>query len=464
MSDGLLITYYGDDFTGSTDTMEALTRGGVRTALFLAPPTPERLAQFEGLRAVGIAGTARTMSPAAMDETLPPTFSGMYQLGSPIIHYKMCSTGDSSAEIGSVGHAIDLAQAEIDSPFVPVLVATPLLGRYSAFGNLFARSGPESDVFRLDRHPTMSRHPITPMHESDLRIHFGQQTERPIGVFDLLQYTAKDEDELMIRLHKVIDSGAEVVLLDAMYGSHLLPIGSLLWRSANPDQPLFVVGSSAIENALTEYWVREGIIPPPQPLAKLGGVDQLLVLSGSCSPVTEKQTEVALEAGFVELCLQPTELIDPERAPAATEAAAREALALLEQGRSVIVHSARGPNDPRIAETTAALAAMGYDDAAIKEHSGRLLGMQLGAIGKAILEARPMRRVAVSGGDTSSYVMRALGIEALEYKAPFAPAMPFCHVHAASPAVDGTEMIFKGGQTGTIHFYRNVRDDTPQAV
>ena len=74
-----------------------------------------------------------------------------------------------------------------------------------------------------------------------------------------------------------------------------------------------------------------------------------------------------------------------------------------------------------------------------------------------------MRRVAVSGGDTSSYVMRALGIEALEYKAPFAPAMPFTHVHAASSAVHGTEMIFKGGQTGTIHFYRNVRDDTPQA-
>jgi uncharacterized protein YgbK (DUF1537 family) len=139
-------------------------------------------------------------------------------------------------------------------------------------------------------------------------------------------------------------------------------------------------------------------------------------------------------------------------------------LALLEQGRSVIVHSARGPNDPRIAETTAALAAMGYDEASIREHSGRLLGAQLGAIGKAILEARPMRRVAVSGGDTSSYVMRALGIEALEYKAPFAPAMPFCHVHASSPAVDGTEMIFKGGQTGTVHFYRNVRDDTPKAV
>jgi uncharacterized protein YgbK (DUF1537 family) len=403
------------------------------------------------------------MSPAAMDESLAPIFAGMHRLGAPIVHYKMCSTGDSSPEVGSVGHAIDLGQIEIGSPFVPVLVATPILGRYSAFGNLFARSGPESDVFRLDRHPTMRVHPITPMHEADLRLHFGQQTARPIGLFDVLQYTAKDENELMARLRKVVESGAEVVLFDAMYRDHLLPIGSLLWRSARPDRPLFVVGSSAIENALTEYWVREGVIPAPQPLPELGPVDQLLVLSGSCSPVTEKQTEVALEAGFVEVALQPTELINPVSAPAAINAAVRAALALLERGASVIVHSARGPDDPRIAETTAALGAMGYDDAAIKEKSGQLLGGQLGAIGKAILEARPMRRVAVSGGDTSSYVMRALGIEALEYKAPFAPAMPFTHVHAASPAVHGTEMIFKGGQTGTIQFYRNVRDDTPQA-
>lgn len=463
MSNPLLITYYGDDFTGSTDTMEALTRGGVRTALFLDPPTPERMARFPGVRAVGIAGTGRTMSPAAMDEALPPIFAGMYRLGAPLIHYKMCSTGDSSPEVGSVGHAIDLAQQVIASPFVPVLVATPILGRYSAFGNLFARSGPESDVYRLDRHPTMCVHPITPMHEADLRLHFGQQTRRPIGLFDVLQYTAKDEGELLARLRKVVDGGAEVVLFDAMYRDHLLPIGSLFWRSARNGRSLFMVGSSAVENALTEYWLREGIIPPPQPLPELGPVDQLLVLSGSCSPVTEKQTEVALEAGFAEVALQPTELIDPDLAPASIDAAARRTLALLERGQSVIVHSARGPNDPRIAETTARLAAMGYDDAAIKEKSGSLLGSQLGAIGKAVLEARPMRRVAVSGGDTSSYVMRALGIEALEYKAPFAPAMPFTHVHAAGPAVDGAEMIFKGGQTGTIHFYRNVRDDTPLA-
>ena len=52
----LLLTYYGDDFTGSTDALEALTLGGVPAVLFLEPPTRAVLAtQFPGVRAVGVA-------------------------------------------------------------------------------------------------------------------------------------------------------------------------------------------------------------------------------------------------------------------------------------------------------------------------------------------------------------------------------------------------------------------------
>ncbi len=39
----LLLAFYGDDFTGSADAMEALTINGVKTALFLGHPTQERL-------------------------------------------------------------------------------------------------------------------------------------------------------------------------------------------------------------------------------------------------------------------------------------------------------------------------------------------------------------------------------------------------------------------------------------
>ena len=35
----ILLAYYGDDFTGSTDVLEALTASGVATVLFTEPPS-----------------------------------------------------------------------------------------------------------------------------------------------------------------------------------------------------------------------------------------------------------------------------------------------------------------------------------------------------------------------------------------------------------------------------------------
>jgi hypothetical protein len=71
---GLLLTFYGDDFTGSTDAMEALTLAGLRTVLFFSPPAPELLeSRFADLSCMGVAGTSRAMSPAEMDRELELT-------------------------------------------------------------------------------------------------------------------------------------------------------------------------------------------------------------------------------------------------------------------------------------------------------------------------------------------------------------------------------------------------------
>ena len=58
LPDGLVLAFYGDDFTGSSAVLEVLTFAGLPTVLFLDVPTPERLARFAGRRAVGIAGVA----------------------------------------------------------------------------------------------------------------------------------------------------------------------------------------------------------------------------------------------------------------------------------------------------------------------------------------------------------------------------------------------------------------------
>ena len=172
---GLLLAYYGDDFTGSTDAMEAMTAAGVPTVLFLEPPARALLERFPGVRCVGLAGSSRGRSPEWMRAHLPAAFASLAALGAPILQYKVCSTFGSSPAVGSIGCAIDLGVPHRHGRWSPMVVGVPRLRRYQAFGNLFASV--DGACYRLDRHPTMSRHPVTPMRESDLRIHLRAQTE-----------------------------------------------------------------------------------------------------------------------------------------------------------------------------------------------------------------------------------------------------------------------------------------------
>lgn len=168
----LLLAYYADDFTGATDVLEQLTLHGIRAALFLEPPTPAQLQPLPGLQAVGVAGRTRSLAPAALERELRPALRALHRLRPRHVHYKVCSTFDSSPRVGSIGRALEVGAALFRAPVVPVLAAAPALGRFTVFGHHFARYGIGSAgaIDRLDRHPAMSRHPVTPMTDSDLRL------------------------------------------------------------------------------------------------------------------------------------------------------------------------------------------------------------------------------------------------------------------------------------------------------
>ena len=126
----LRLAYYGDDFTGSTDVMEALSINGVPTVLFLQPPTPDEVTErFPLAQAVGIAGVSRSMTPPQMQAELPTIFRALKALNAPINHYKICSTFDSSPMLGSIGYAVDLAAPIFRPQVIPLVVGVPLLKR-----------------------------------------------------------------------------------------------------------------------------------------------------------------------------------------------------------------------------------------------------------------------------------------------------------------------------------------------
>ena len=240
----LFLAFYGDDFTGSTDALEQLTLAGIRTALFIKPPIPALLKRFPGLQAVGVAGMTRSLPPDAMEKELRPAFKKLKALGARHVHYKVCSTFDSSPAIGSIGRAIDVGREIFRAPFVPLLVGAPALGRYCVFGNLFARFGIGSDgaIHRLDRHPSVSRHPVTPMTEADLRLHLAKQTKKEIALFDILK-VALPEPGARAALTKILAAKPDVVLFDALNEEQLKRIGSLIDSYASRKRPMFSVPS-----------------------------------------------------------------------------------------------------------------------------------------------------------------------------------------------------------------------------
>jgi hypothetical protein len=100
-----LISYYGDDFTGSTDVMESLAIHGVKTVLFTRQPTAEEFAPYADYHAFGLAGTSRSETPEWMDEHLPAVFRWLKSLNARYCHYKVCSTFDSSRHMSAASAA-----------------------------------------------------------------------------------------------------------------------------------------------------------------------------------------------------------------------------------------------------------------------------------------------------------------------------------------------------------------------
>lgn len=341
----LRLCYYGDDFTGSTDVMESLTFAGLRTILFLEPPTEEDIAAFEDVEAIGVAGRTRSLGTGAMEAELAPVFEAFNRLGPSLVHYKTCSTFDSAPDVGSIGRAIDTGAGVFGSPYVPLVVGAPALRRYCVFGNLFASSGLDSDVYRLDRHPTMQRHPVTPMDEADVRVHLGRQTDKTIALMNTVALRSSDYSA---EFSGVREAGAGVVLFDTVSDEELARVGELVWESREKGRTLFAAGSSGLEYALVAYWRESGELESERDVPKADRVDQLVVVSGSCSPVTADQIAWAESDGFRVIGLDTPSLVTPDEADGAIERSVREALGSLEGGASVLLHAGRGPDDPRI--------------------------------------------------------------------------------------------------------------------
>ncbi len=423
------LLWYGDDFTGATDTLGTAARMGLRALLFLRRPTDVQLAAAGALDCVGLAGAARSMDPDAMRAELAHVVPLFHRLGARVLHYKLCSTFDSAAGVGSIGVALQTLRAALPGARTAIVGGQPDLGRYCAFGNLFARAGSGGEVWRIDRHPTMACHPVTPMGEADLRRHLALQGLTRLA---LLPLTAVRDTPaaLQAQWDALADTAPDGVLFDVVDNADLERIGALLWHEADR-APLLVAGASSVVQALAPRIAPSHGSQAAAPVAPADG--PVLVLAGSLSPVTAEQVRNA--TSYETVWLDPQALLGQ---PAYRADAAQRITALLRAGRHVL----------------ACTVAPGQ--AATQAIDARALALAGGALLRDVLHAVPLARIGVAGGDTSSYAVQALDAWGLSYMAAVAPGVALCRMHSDDGALDGTEIALKGGQMGTPDLFERL--------
>jgi len=416
----LRFAYYGDDFTGASDTLATAAQAGLRSLLFLGVPDAKRLAAAGPLDVLGIAGHARSLVPAAMREELVPVTRFFAGLGAPIVHYKCCSTFDSAPGIGNLAVALEVFADAVQPQFVPIVGGQPSLGRYCYMGNLFASAG-DGEVYRIDRHPTMSRHPVTPMRESDLRLWLAAQGLEKIGLVDA-HTLAVGDDAVDARLAQLRERSA-AVLFDATEAMHLARIGRVLEVESRRGRVL-ALGASSVAQTLIEYWQAAGELPQPDAMPIAAADLPVFALAGSQSPVTAKQIERA-RSHYKVVPLDAGRLVAD---PAAIDQYAAACVASLGSGRSVLAHTGAASGD-------------GPGGNAVAQSCGRLLAR--------VLQLAPhVRRVGVAGGDTSSLSVGALDLWGLSFAGAFGPGVGLVRAHADAARIDGLELMLKGGQMG----------------
>lgn len=423
----LKLAFYGDDFTGATDTLATATRAGLRSILFLGLPTGGQLQMAGPLDCLGIAGAARSMGPEEMRAELEPVGRLFAALGAPVMHYKTCSTFDSAPHVGNIGVAIDTLRAHAANLFVPIVGGQPNLRRYCLFGNLFA--GTSDGIYRIDRHPTMSRHPVTPMHEADLRLHFEKQGLPAVGLVGFPDY-GQSAAVLDLQLDTMLADSPQPVLFDIAEARNLETVGGLVWRRAQ-QQRLLAVGASSVVQALAAYWqLAEDDGPLVAPAQ-----GPVLVLAGSLSPATARQ--VAAGTSYQHVKLDATKLLQDGNYRALKT---QQIAGHLGQGRHVLACTSSGG------------ATASVDARALARSCGELLA--------AVLEVVPLKRLGIAGGDTSSHAVQALGAWGLSYQAQLAPGVALCRVHSTDRRLDGLEIMLKGGQMGGEHLFEELLSGT----
>ncbi|WP_128254759.1 3-oxo-tetronate kinase [Falsirhodobacter deserti] len=410
----MLLGCIGDDFTGSSDLANTLSKQGMRVTQYSGIPTGPADASVEA----GVVALKSRSIPveAAIAQSLQ-ALDWLRAQGCRQFLFKYCSTFDSTPE-GNIGPVAAALAKALDARKVVVCPAFPGAGRTVYQGHLFVQD-------RLLNESGMENHPLNPMTDADLRRWLARQTDIPVGHVGLSS-VAGGAAMIAQALSDADTGGARLIVVDAVSDDDLIQIGTAL------DGLPLLTGGSGIAMGLPGNFRRQGLLA--------GGSDDwegvegpCVVLSGSCSIATRGQVARHREMGL------PMYEILAEAAIAGSYDAGEIAdWALAQEGRPLIFSSA----DPVAVRE----AQRKFGGAVVAEAIEGLFA----SVARALV-ARGARLLVVAGGETSGAVIEALDLVALEIGPEIAPGVPA--LRSTLPDGGTLALALKSGNFGGPDFF-----------
>jgi uncharacterized protein YgbK (DUF1537 family) len=279
----------------------------------------------------------------------------------------------------------------------------PENGRSVFMGHLFVGD-------QLLNESSMKDHPLTPMRDANLARVLAPQVKDSVGIWS--RVAQKSGDGMPDATH-IIGDAVEFADLEFLITNTppdvLLTGGSAL---AMPLPLLLNVGSSHSN-------------PDPRPGPRA------LVLSGSCSQMTQQQVAHYIETN-------PSYQLHPETLNEATIQDCIQWLRSTEQNDTPLVYATASPDAVKAAQTVVGVAEAG----AVVERAMALIARAAYEIG--------VRRFVVAGGETSGAVTQSLGVSEVIIGREICPGVPWVFNRSGKEVIG---LALKSGNFGSPSFF-----------
>ena len=405
----MLLGCIGDDFTGSSDLGNTLTKAGMRVTQYVGVPDAPAASDVEA----GIVALKSRSIP--VDQAVKLSLEALAWLraqGCTQFLFKYCSTFDSTPD-GNIGPVAEALSDALDARQVLVCPAFPAAGRSIYQGHLFVTD-------KLLNESGMQNHPLTPMTDPDIRRWLGHQIKGSVGHIPA-QVVMQGAEAIRTRMHAEDAAGHRLLVADAITDDDLITLGK-----AAADLPL-IAGGSGIAMGLPANFRAKGLLSPSAS-TWTGQVGRAAILSGSCSNATRGQVMEHAKT-------HPAREVTADQVMSGAVTAQTLADWVLSQEGLPLVYTSADP-----AVVADAQNRFGKDIIAAK------IEALFADLARALV-AGGITRLISAGGETSGAVVEGLGLSALQIGPEIDAGVPMIR------ASDTLVLALKSGNFGAPDFF-----------